>query len=252
MRVVAVPCLSDNYAYLLTSNDRDAVVIDPSEAEPVRAALTREGLDLVGVLATHHHWDHVGGVEALVASQPGLPVVAHESERERVAGLTRGVADGEVFELGGLSLSVMHVPGHTLGAVTFVCEGHAFTGDTLFCGGCGRIFEGTPERMHASLSALARLPPSTRIYPGHEYTLANLRFAAHVEPDSDAVRARLAAVTAARARGEPTVGATLAEELETNPFLRAASSPALAARYGATLPSEIFAATRREKDAFRG
>jgi hydroxyacylglutathione hydrolase len=252
MRVIAVPCLSDNYAYLVTGDERGALVVDPSEAEPVRAALSREGLTLVAVLATHHHWDHVGGVEALVASAPGLPVVAHESERARIPQLTRGVSGGETFELGGLGLSALHVPGHTLGAVTFVCEGHAFTGDTLFCGGCGRIFEGTPAMMHASLEALARLPPETRVYPGHEYTLANLRFAAHVEPESEAVRARLARVVAARERGEPTVGASLTEELETNPFLRARSSAALAARYGTHDALEIFTATRREKDGYRG
>lgn len=240
VRVIPVPCLSDNYAYLVAPEGaRQAIVIDPSEAEPVLEALAGEGLELAAILNTHHHYDHVGGNERLREELGPVPVYAHESDRGRVPAQTDDVAEGRTFEVAGMSFRPLHVPGHTLGAVSYVTDGAVFTGDTLFVAGCGRLFEGTPEQMHSSLSGkLAKLPPETRVYCGHEYTLTNLRFAATVEPANDAIREKLARATSARERGEPTVPSTIAEELQTNPFLRCADAKALAA-------------VRSAKDAFR-
>lgn len=251
MRIFSVPCLSDNYAYLVTAAGRpEAIVIDPSEAPPVIEAIEREKLHLVAIVNTHHHHDHVGGNEQLRARYGDLPVYAHASDVGRVPAQTEQVEDGKSFQVAGLELRPLHVPGHTLGAVSYCVEDAVFTGDTLFIAGCGRMFEGTPEGMHAALSRLAALPPATRVYCGHEYTVGNLRFAETVEPDNDAIRKKLAASQAARARGESTMGSTIAEERATNPFLRCAE-PAVQARFpGATLP-EVFAAVRRAKDNFR-
>jgi hydroxyacylglutathione hydrolase len=251
MRILSVPCLSDNYAYLVTADGRkEAIVIDPSEAAPVIEAIEREKLSLVAIINTHHHRDHVGGNEQLRARYGELPVYAHASDVGRIPAQTERVEEGKSIRVAGLELRPLHVPGHTLGAVAYVVEDVVFTGDTLFIAGCGRMFEGTPEGMHASLARLAALPPATRVYCGHEYTVSNLRFAETVEPDNDAISKKLAAARAARERGEPTVGSTLAEELATNPFLRCAE-PAVRARFpGATLP-EVFAAVRHAKDGFR-
>jgi hydroxyacylglutathione hydrolase len=251
MRIIPVPCLSDNYAYLVTADGRsEAIVIDPSEAPPVIEAIEREQLRLVAIVNTHHHHDHVGGNEALRARYGELPVHAHVSDVGRVPAQTERVEDGKPFQLAGLELRPLHVPGHTLGAVAYTVEDAVFTGDTLFIAGCGRMFEGKPPMMHASLSRLAALPPGTRVYCGHEYTVSNLRFAEAVEPDNEVVKKKLAASRAARERGEVTVGSTIAEELATNPFLRCAE-PSVQARYpGATLP-DVFAALRSAKDVFR-
>lgn len=252
IRILPIPCLSDNYAYLVAEEGRgEAIVVDASEAAPVLSALERERLRLAGVLSTHHHHDHVGGNEELAARFPGLPIYAHESDRGRVPGQTEAVREGVAFSIAGLSFSPLHVPGHTLGAVAYCVDGAVFTGDTLFLAGCGRLFEGTPEMMHASLTKkLAVLPPETRLYCGHEYTVSNLRFAAHVEPDNAAVAARLEAARAARERGEPTVPGTIADELATNPFLRCGTG-AVRARFPGATEVEVFAAVRKAKDGFR-
>jgi len=222
MRVVPVPCLQDNFAYLVIDGDR-AAVVDPSEAAPVEAALAREGVTLAAIWLTHHHWDHVGGVQKLAARRPGLPVVAGERDADKIAGVTHRLPDGGETELGALRARAIHNPGHTLGAITFVVEDAAFTGDTLFGGGCGRLFEGDAAMMHASLSRLAALPPETRVYFGHEYTASNLRFAAAVEPDNAAVARRAAGLPA------PSTPSTIADERATNPFLRAGEPAVLAA-----------------------
>lgn len=254
MLVVPVPCLSDNYAYLVARDGaREALVVDPSEAEPVLAAASREGLSIVGVLATHHHPDHVGGIDDLRAELGDLPVFAHASERVRgrVPAQSHDVEEGRSFRAAGFELDALHVPGHTLGAIAFRIEDAVFTGDTLFVAGCGRLFEGTAEQMWTSLGKLASLPIATRVYCGHEYTVANLRFAEHAEPENDAVRAKAERVRATRERGEPTVPSTIAEERATNPFLRAAE-PRLRARFGGATPADTFAAIRAAKDGFRG
>ena len=252
MRVVTVPCLSDNYAYLLVAEGSNrAVVVDPSEAAPVIAAIEREGLELVAILNTHHHWDHVGGNVELRKRYGKLPVHAHVSDRGRVPEQTMEVEEGRPFSVAGLEVRALHVPGHTLGAVSYVTEGAVFTGDTLFVAGCGRLFEGTPEQMHRSLvDKLGKLPAETRVYCGHEYTVNNLRFAVEAEPDNEAARSRLEAARATRARGEPTVPSTIGDELAINPFMRC-DQPALKRRFPGSSPAEVLGAVRKAKDAFK-
>jgi hydroxyacylglutathione hydrolase len=255
MRVVPVACLSDNYAYLVVDPAGVAAIVDASEAAPVRAAIAREKVVVEKILSTHHHWDHVGGNEEL-AAELGVPVVGHASDRGRLPGLSVGVEDGDTVNVGGLTARCLHVPGHTLGAVTYYFDTPsargAFTGDTMFCAGCGRMFEGTPAQMHASLQKIAALPDDTRVYCGHEYTANNLRFAASIE-DSDAVAQASARAAGLRSEGKPTVGTTLVEERATNPFLRghsAAIRRSLAIDVAAD-DATAFAAIRKAKDGFR-
>lgn len=252
MRVIPVPCLSDNYAYLVVADgSREALVIDPSEAAPVIAAINAEQLKLVAIVNTHHHFDHVGGNEELRAASGEIPVFAHVSDVGRVPAQTEKVEEGKAFQAAGLELRPLHVPGHTLGAVSYCIEDAVFTGDTLFVAGCGRLFEGTPEQMHTSLShKLGRLPEDTRVYCGHEYTESNLRFAVHAEPDNLAAQAKLTATHARRERGEFTVPSTIGEELATNPFLRC-DSPSIRARFPGENAAAVFAAVRKAKDSFR-
>lgn len=247
MRVVPVPCLQDNYAYLVIDGDR-AAVVDPSEAAPVQAAVAKEGVTLVAVWATHHHWDHVGGIKELLAAQPELEVIAGATDGPKIAQATRLVNDGDEVTLGSVRAKVIHNPGHTLGAITFVADGCAFTGDTLFGGGCGRVFEGDAAMMHASLMRLAALPAETRVYFGHEYTASNLRFAAAVEPANADVTKR------ARELRTPSTGSTIALERATNPFLRAAEPTVIAAakqRGAADDAVSVFATIRTWKDGFK-
>lgn len=255
MRVVPVACLKDNYAYLVIGDDGGAAVVDASDASAVLDAIRREGVRPRAIWSTHHHWDHVGGNEELAAAL-GLEVVGHSSDRGRLPGLTRGVETGDEVGVGDLVARCIHIPGHTLGAVAYYIERETervvFTGDTLFCAGCGRMFEGTPAQMHASLERLRALPADTRVYCGHEYTENNLRFAADVEPgNSDVTRARDRAAKL-RAAGQPTVGTTLDEEGRTNPFLRVRSRE-IRRRLGVADDADevtAFAAIRAAKDVF--
>ena len=216
--IQAVPCLSDNYAYLVKSGDQCAVV-DPSEAAPVQAALAKKGWKLTHILNTHHHLDHCGGNLDL-KRDTGALVVGPGKDAARIPGLDVGVDEASGWEFDGRKVKVLEVPAHTRGAITFVIDDNAFTGDTLFLMGCGRLFEGDPEMMWTSLSKLMTLPDDTKIYCGHEYTESNGRFALTLEPGNGALQARMAEVRAARAKGQPTVPATLGEEKQTNPFLR--------------------------------
>jgi hydroxyacylglutathione hydrolase len=248
MRVVAVPCLKDNFAYLVIDDHGGCAVVDPGESPPVEAALVRENVELRAIWATHHHPDHVGGIAALVAKRPGLEVVVGVKDAPRTPSVTRTLEDGDEVALGALRARCIHNPGHTLGALSFVIEGCAFTGDTLFGGGCGRVFEGDPAMMHASLMRLAALPPETRVYFGHEYTASNLRFAAAVEPDNARVADR------AKSLPQPSTPSTIADERATNPFLRSAEPTVVAAaasRGAAGDPVSVFAAVRAWKDNFK-
>lgn len=256
--IIPIPALSDNYVWLVREG-RSAAVIDPGDAAPVLAHLEREGLALTAIAITHHHWDHVNGIAALVER---FPVPVYGPARETIAGRTHAVAEGDLFTLGdtGLELSVLDVPGHTAGQVAYVgmCDGHpiTFTGDTLFTCGCGRLFEGTPAQMVDSLAKLAALPGDTQVYCGHEYTLANLRFARAVEPGNPALPARQAREQAKRDRGLPTVPSRMDEELATNPFLRAAEPSvfeAAQAHAGRPLADVVgaFATLREWKNGFK-
>lgn len=251
MRVVPVACLSDNYAYLIVrDNDDLAVVVDPSEAAPVLGALAREGMRPAAILNTHHHHDHVGGNEELCARFHGLKVFAHASDQGRIPRASESVEEGRRFTVAGFEFRPLHVPGHTRGAVTYVVEDAAFTGDTMFIAGCGRLFEGTPAEMRSSLEKIACLPPATRIFPGHEYTVSNLRFAVHVEPENRAAEAKLGVAREQRDRGESTVPSTIADELATNPFLRT-DEPTIRGRFPGASAASVFASLRRAKDTFQ-
>lgn len=234
-----------------------AAVVDPGDAAPVEARLAADHLELTAIVATHHHADHVGGIPQLVRARD-IPVFAPAGER--VAGATRLLAEGDRFDLPGIgtTLRVLDIPGHTAGHIACVndLDGVLFCGDTLFAAGCGRIFEGTPQQMWSSLSKLASLPDETRVYCGHEYTLANLRFATAVEPGNGAIAERAGRERAKRDHAEPTLPSTIGDERATNPFLRA-HLPALAAsastRAGRALrsPVEVFAELRSWKDGYR-
>ena len=228
-----IACLRDNYAYVVRCPETGkTAIVDPSEAAPVLAAT--QDAPPHEIWCTHHHPDHVGGVVELVRALGITRVVAHASDRGRIEGQNVFLEDGDAFTLGSLKVRVLHVPGHTSGALAYVVLGDGapavFTGDTLFLAGCGRLFEGTPETMFHSLAKLAALSPETRVFCGHEYTESNLKFASHVEPDSEAVTEAAQAVAALRAAGKPTVPGMLSTELQTNPFLRAKTIEELAER----------------------
>jgi hydroxyacylglutathione hydrolase len=256
MQVTPVPCLKDNYAYLIHEAGSDrALVVDPSESEPVLRALESARLRLAGVLNTHHHWDHVGGNEELVRKVSGLRVFGHSSDRGRIPEQTDFLEHGGELEVAGLHFRVLHIPGHTLGAIAYVGQGCVFTGDTLFAAGCGRLFEGTAAMMYESLNVkLAALPDETRVYFGHEYTQNNLKFAAHLEPGNSVVAEKAQRVAAERAQGLPTAPSTMAEERQTNPFMRCASEEIVrtlgAALSGDSSPVSVLAAVRAAKDSF--
>lgn len=256
MQIDAIEAFSDNYIWWI-SHGGEAAVVDPGDAAPVLARLRSEQRKLVAILVTHHHPDHVGGVAALVEAT-GARVLgpAHEPIPCRDVALQEGMS----FPLLGTRCAVLDVPGHTAGHIAYYCPEldppALFCGDTLFAAGCGRLFEGTPAQMLASLDKLAALPPATQVYCAHEYTLANLRFAAAADPDNPAVVERMARASALRQASRATVPSTLAEERLTNPFLRA-GEPALRARAAqrdaraATDRLASFAALRAWKDGFR-
>jgi hydroxyacylglutathione hydrolase len=219
VHLIPLPALSDNYIWLLHDDAGDALVVDPSEASVVEDALAANGLRLHAILLTHHHLDHIGGAAAL-AAQHGVPVYAPDDPR--IAATTHPVTDGERIALATprADFDVIAIPGHTSSHVAYVGAGIVFCGDTLFSLGCGRLFEGTPTQMLASLDRLSALPEDTLVCCGHEYTQANGRFAHTVEPANAALAARLAEVEQLRAQGLATVPISLASELATNPFLR--------------------------------
>ena len=257
MKVTVVPCLADNFAYLaFDETTSTAVIVDPSEVEPIVHALRELKLKPAAVLCTHHHGDHVGGVPGLMDAFPDIVVWAHEQNSGRIAGLTNTIRGGEEIVCQSLRFRATHVPGHTLGDIAWCIEDAVFTGDTLFAGGCGRVFEGTPAMMYASLDNLATLPRETKIYCGHNYTLSNLRFAEHVEPSNTRISERRSNIESAQSQGFAPKPTTIGEELLTNPFLRCTQPEVVQfaqRRDGSGLdPVSVFASIRAAKNQFRG
>jgi hydroxyacylglutathione hydrolase len=252
-----VRAFSDNYIWLIDSPrvPGRVVAVDPGDAAPLIAELQRSGASLAAILLTHHHPDHIGGVPELLRHGP-VPVIGPDDTR--IAQRTLTVGDGERCDLPelGLSFEILGIPGHTLSHIAFAGHGALFCGDTLFSAGCGRMFEGTPAQMNASLTKLRNLPPDTRVFCGHEYTAANLRFALTVDPANGAALDYQERVSRARAQNHPTLPSTLELEIRVNPFLRcdepavlrAAEAHAGRALEGST---EVFGVLRAWKDQFR-
>ena len=257
MDVIPIPQLTDNYAYLIVDTaTRAAAVVDCAEAESVAAAVRAHHLDLVAVLPTHHHYDHVGGHEDLLREFPAA-VYGYIGERQRIPGCTHEVREGDTIAVGRLTARVLFIPAHTSGHVAyyFPAEAAVFTGDTLFAGGCGRLFEGDPGMMLNSIAKLMALPDNTAVYFGHEYTEKNLRFALTLEPGNAALRAKYAWACEQTRLGRPTTPTSIASEKATNPFLRW-QSPELRQHIAERFPNlplddvTVFAQTRALKDAF--
>jgi hydroxyacylglutathione hydrolase len=255
MKVIPVPQLMDNYAYLVVDDaNGEAGIVDCAEAEPVLNAVRREHVNLTNVLPTHHHYDHVRGNEELLAARPHLAVYGVD---ERIPGLTTRVQDGDRIRVGSLEAQVIFIPAHTTGHIAyyFPRQQAVFTGDTLFAGGCGRLFEGDAAMMIGSLSKLTALPDETRVYFGHEYTEKNLRFALTLEPNNTALQEKHAWAAAQVKSGGVTTPTTIASEKATNPFLRW-KSPELRATLTKRFPDlamddvHVFAKTRELKDHF--
>ena len=256
MKVIVVPCLHDNYSYLMFNEaSHEAAVIDPSEAWPLLQELERNDLRLQAVLCTHHHADHIGGLEDLIEETGDVRVIGFSGEKSRIPLLTDLVDDGERFSVCGIDGQVFHTPGHTTGGVIYHLENCLFTGDTLFGAGCGRLFEGTPVQMLNSLEKLTQFSSDSLIYCGHEYTMVNLNFAKQLEPSNQDLLDRFAKVESLRAKGLPSVPSTLAEERNTNPFLRCGvetfvQQVAQSHQLTDTSPEKVFAFIREMRNSF--
>lgn len=257
LQVTPVRAFADNYIWLIHSplDARQVVAVDPGDAAPVKRALADGGLKLSGILITHHHADHVGGVSELLHTHA---VKSYGPATETVPGEPTRLREGDraTFESLGLSFAVLDVPGHTAGHIAYVGHGAVFCGDTLFSAGCGRLFEGTAEQMAASLAKFAALPEDTQVYCAHEYTISNLKFGLAVEPDNQDCIAYLDECRGKRARNEATVPSSIRRERNVNPFLRCNRQTVKQAaedRAGRRLnPVEVFAVIRQWKDGFRG
>ncbi|XP_063915998.1 hydroxyacylglutathione hydrolase, mitochondrial isoform X2 [Zophobas morio] len=255
MKVVVLPALSDNYMYLIVDEKtKQAAIVDPVTPDTVLEAVEREGVNLTKVLTTHHHWDHAGGNEQLVKkSKNALQVFGGD---KRIGALTNLVKHGDKFSIGDINVECLFTPCHTTGHICYYVNAGGqppavFTGDTLFVAGCGRFFEGTAEQMHAALiDILGNLPDNTQVYCGHEYTEQNLKFAKHVEPDNPDILNRIEWARVKRGNREPTVPSTIADEKQTNPFMRVCQS---SVQKHAKCENSIAAmqAIRKEKDSFK-
>ncbi|KAJ7305698.1 hypothetical protein JRQ81_010064 [Phrynocephalus forsythii] len=256
MKVELLPALTDNYMYLLIDEEtKQAAIVDPVQPQKVVDAARKHGVQLTTVLTTHHHWDHAGGNEKLVKMEPGLQVYGGDS---RVGALTQKVSHLMSFQVGSLHVKCLATPCHTSGHICyFVTKPNSseppavFTGDTLFVSGCGKFFEGTSEEMYKALiEILGRLPPETRVYCGHEYTINNLKFARHVEPDNSAIQRKLSWAKAKYDSGEPTIPSTIGEEFTYNPFMRV-REPTVQQHARESDPIRTMGALRKEKDSFK-
>ncbi|MFB9149672.1 hydroxyacylglutathione hydrolase [Roseovarius ramblicola] len=253
LQILTIPCRTDNYAYLAHDPETGATaLVDVPEAGPILDALSQHGWRLSDVLITHHHGDHVEGLKDVLSHAPAR-VIGAAADAHRLPPLDIAVSEGDAVHIGSETGRVIEVPGHTVGHIAFHFpeSGAVFTADSLMALGCGRVFEGTMPQMHASLGKLAALPPATLVYSGHEYTAANAAFARSVDPDNPRLAARTEEIARTRAAGRPTVPVPLAEELETNPFLRA-QDPAIRAHLGleSATDAEVFAEIRGRKDRF--
>lgn len=253
--VHAIPAFTDNYLWLL-SRGRDAVIVDPGDAAPVLQVLEQRGLKLTAILITHWHPDHIGGIKKLLDSLGPIPVYGPRAEFSKIPQLTHQLDDGDKVSVLGQTFDVLAVPGHTLGHIAYFADEQLFCGDTLFSAGCGRLFEGTPEQMYASLSRLAALPVQTRVYCTHEYTMSNLAFALAVEPGNKDLLERLDSVRQLRANNEPSLPTSLEIERATNPFLRTEVPAVVQAAQAhsnqiSSSPEQVFAVLRRWKDGFK-
>ena len=254
-RVISIPALGDNFIYLYPYDNNNALAVDPGDYSPVTEALQKYNLNLTAILATHHHWDHIGGITEL-KKRTGCKVIG--SDKQRIPGIDEIVEDGQIITVGDTKIQTIATPGHTHTAVCYYLPasnendaGILFTGDTLFIGGCGRLLECNAQTMWDSLQKIAALPNETLIYCGHDYTLENYRFALEIEPHNKAVNNRLNEIKQKQQHGEFTVPSTISQEKQTNIFLRAAT-PEI--KNALNMPRagevEIFAELRRRKDIF--
>ncbi|KAK3230493.1 hypothetical protein Dsin_002374 [Dipteronia sinensis] len=258
MKIFHVPCLEDNYSYLIIDEStKEAAIVDPVEPEKVLEAAKQHGVDLKIILTTHHHWDHAGGNEKMKEMVPGIKV--YGGSLDNVKGCTDKVENGDKISLGAnINILSLHTPCHTKGHISYYVTGKdgedpaVFTGDTLFIAGCGKFFEGTAEQMYQSLCVtLGSLPKPTQVYCGHEYTVKNLQFALTVEPDNTKIQQKLSWAQQQRQAGLPTIPSTIEEEMETNPFIRV-DLPELQKLVGFHDPIEALREIRRRKDNWRG
>ncbi|GMI73200.1 GLYOXALASE 2-2 [Hibiscus trionum] len=258
MKIFEIPCLEDNYSYMvIDESTKEAAVVDPVEAEKVVEAANQHGVALKLVLTTHHHWDHAGGNDKIKQLVPGIKV--YGGSLDNVKGCTHQLENGDTLSLGSdLKILALHTPCHTKGHISYYISGKegedpaVFTGDTLFIAGCGKFFEGTAEQMYQSLCVtLASLPKPTRVFCGHEYTVKNLQFALTVEPSNARIKQKLTWANGQRQAGLPTIPSTIEEEMETNPFMRV-DLPELQGIIGCQSPVEALREIRRMKDNWRG
>jgi len=257
MKIRILPALSDNYMYLLMDETtKQAAIVDPVEPDTVLRAVEEEGVKLTTLLTTHHHWDHAGGNKSLIDKVSGLTTVGGD---DRIEGVISPVKHGDELKVGSLNITCLATPCHTSGHICYYVvhpdneqgEKAVFTGDTLFLGGCGRFFEGTAEQMYSALvTILGSLPDETKVYCGHEYTLQNLAFGAHVEPNNKAIRDKIAWSKAKREKPEPTVPSLISEEKLINPFMRV-HEKSVQDHAKKTDPIETMRAIRKEKDNFK-
>ncbi|XOD70105.1 MAG: hydroxyacylglutathione hydrolase [Sodalis sp. (in: enterobacteria)] len=250
MNLISIPALTDNYIWILHNNDRQCLVIDPGEASPVLQALSKWYLSPIAILLTHHHKDHVNGVDELVQN---FQIPVYGPEETRFIGTTRIVNEGDTLRLLDHTFSVMTLPGHTIGHVGFYSAPWLFSGDTIFSAGCGYLFEGMPNQMYNSFQKINQLPADTLICAAHEYTLSNLEFAAALLPKDDFIRVYQNDIQKLRLKNKPSLPTTLHLERQVNLFLRCNNLDLQDKLNSHPIPSEewrVFSALRKKKDSF--